>query len=76
MGFCAEMRPYQVDGFSFLCHLAKLKLGGNPRGRHGPGQDAADARLAEVAKDQSPEECQDQADSGCLPGLGSAQLAS
>ena len=27
-GICAEMRPYQLDGFSFLCHLAKLKLGG------------------------------------------------
>ena len=27
-GICAEMRPYQLEGFSFLCHLAKLKLGG------------------------------------------------
>ena len=27
-GVCAEMRPYQLDGFSFLCHLAKFKLGG------------------------------------------------
>ena len=25
---CAELRPYQKDGFNFLCHLAKLKLGG------------------------------------------------
>ena len=24
----AELRPYQKDGFNFLCHLAKLKLGG------------------------------------------------
>ena len=53
------------------------EMGGwNPSRRHGPGQDVADARLAEVAKDKSPEECQDQADSGCLPGLGPAQLAS
>ena len=27
-GVCAELRPYQVEGFSFLCHLAKFKLGG------------------------------------------------
>ncbi|HJN89763.1 MAG TPA: DEAD/DEAH box helicase, partial [Verrucomicrobiota bacterium] len=27
-GVCAQMRPYQLDGFNFLCHLAKLKLGG------------------------------------------------
>ena len=25
---CAELRPYQKEGFNFLCHLAKLKLGG------------------------------------------------
>src|SRR6185369_4948252 len=24
----AEMRPYQKDGFDFLCHLTQLKLGG------------------------------------------------
>ncbi len=24
----AEMRPYQKDGFDFLCHLAEMKLGG------------------------------------------------
>ena len=24
----AELRPYQRDGFDFLCHLARLKLGG------------------------------------------------
>jgi len=24
----AEMRPYQKDGFDFLCHLTRLKLGG------------------------------------------------
>ncbi len=24
----AEMRPYQKDGFDFLCHLSQLKLGG------------------------------------------------
>ena len=24
----AEMRPYQKDGFDFLCHLARVKLGG------------------------------------------------
>jgi len=24
----AELRPYQKDGFDFLCHLTKLKLGG------------------------------------------------
>jgi len=24
----ADMRPYQVDGFNFLCHLASIKLGG------------------------------------------------
>ena len=27
-GVCAQMRPYQLDGFNFLCHLANLKLGG------------------------------------------------
>jgi len=27
-GVQAEMRPYQKDGFDFLCHLARLKLGG------------------------------------------------
>jgi superfamily II DNA or RNA helicase len=25
---CAEMRPYQKDGFDFLCHLTGLRLGG------------------------------------------------
>ena len=25
---CAELRPYQKDGFNFLCHISKLKLGG------------------------------------------------
>ena len=25
---CAELRPYQKDGFNFLCHLSRLKLGG------------------------------------------------
>jgi len=25
---CAELRPYQKEGFNFLCHLARLKLGG------------------------------------------------
>ena len=24
----AELRPYQKDGFDFLCHLAQIKLGG------------------------------------------------
>jgi superfamily II DNA or RNA helicase len=24
----AEMRPYQKDGFNYLCHLARMKLGG------------------------------------------------
>src|SRR5205085_5089880 len=24
----AQMRPYQKDGFDFLCHLAQIKLGG------------------------------------------------
>ncbi len=24
----AELRPYQKDGFDFLCHLARIKLGG------------------------------------------------
>ena len=27
-GLRAEMRPYQKDGFDFLCHLAQIKLGG------------------------------------------------
>ncbi len=27
-GLCAEMRPYQKEGFDFLCHLAGLQLGG------------------------------------------------
>ena len=27
-GIHAELRPYQVEGFSFLCHLSKFKLGG------------------------------------------------
>ena len=27
-GVCADLRPYQLDGYSFLCHLSKLKLGG------------------------------------------------
>ncbi|HUA68313.1 MAG TPA: DEAD/DEAH box helicase [Candidatus Saccharimonadales bacterium] len=27
-GLRAEMRPYQKDGFDFLCHLTKIKLGG------------------------------------------------
>ena len=27
-GLRAEMRPYQKDGFDFLCHLTKVKLGG------------------------------------------------
>ncbi|MHC1768237.1 MAG: DEAD/DEAH box helicase [Verrucomicrobiia bacterium] len=27
-GLCAEMRPYQKEGFDFLCHLAGLELGG------------------------------------------------
>jgi hypothetical protein len=25
---CADLRPYQKDGFNFLCHISKLKLGG------------------------------------------------
>jgi SNF2 family DNA or RNA helicase len=25
---CAELRPYQKEGFNFLCHLSRLKLGG------------------------------------------------
>ncbi len=25
---CAELRPYQKEGFDFLCHLSELKLGG------------------------------------------------
>ena len=27
-GVCAELRPYQKEGFDFLCHLTRLKLGG------------------------------------------------
>jgi hypothetical protein len=27
-GLKAEMRPYQKDGFDFLCHLAQIRLGG------------------------------------------------
>ena len=27
-GLQAEMRPYQKDGFDFLCHLSEIKLGG------------------------------------------------
>jgi len=27
-GLQAELRPYQKDGFDFLCHLTKIKLGG------------------------------------------------
>jgi superfamily II DNA or RNA helicase len=27
-GMQAELRPYQKDGFDFLCHLTKIKLGG------------------------------------------------
>jgi superfamily II DNA or RNA helicase len=27
-GVTAELRPYQKDGFDFLCHLTRLKLGG------------------------------------------------
>jgi superfamily II DNA or RNA helicase len=27
-GLKAELRPYQKDGFDFLCHLTKIKLGG------------------------------------------------
>jgi hypothetical protein len=27
-GVQAEMRPYQKDGFDFLCHLTQIKLGG------------------------------------------------
>ncbi len=27
-GITAELRPYQKDGFDFLCHLARVKLGG------------------------------------------------
>jgi superfamily II DNA or RNA helicase len=27
-GLRAEMRPYQKDGFDFLCHLAQIRLGG------------------------------------------------
>ena len=27
-GVQAELRPYQKDGFDFLCHLAQIKLGG------------------------------------------------
>ena len=25
---CAELRPYQKDGFDFLCHLSQMRLGG------------------------------------------------
>ncbi len=27
-GLAAELRPYQKDGFDFLCHLTQIKLGG------------------------------------------------
>jgi len=27
-GLAAELRPYQKDGFDFLCHLTQVKLGG------------------------------------------------
>lgn len=27
-GVDAELRPYQIEGFSFLCHLTRMKLGG------------------------------------------------
>jgi len=27
-GIAAELRPYQKDGFDFLCHLTQMKLGG------------------------------------------------
>jgi hypothetical protein len=27
-GLVAEMRPYQKDGFDFLCHLTRMRLGG------------------------------------------------
>jgi hypothetical protein len=27
-GLCAEMRPYQKEGYDFLCHLSQIRLGG------------------------------------------------
>ena len=69
----AEMRPYQKDGFDFLCHLVPDPARRNSRGRHGPGQDLADAGLAGLAQGPEPEES--QAVAGHLPGLRAAQLA-
>ncbi len=67
------MRPYQKDGFDFLCHLHNVKLGGILADDMGLGQDAADARLAGVA--QGPTRQAAQALPGDLPRLGAAQLA-
>ncbi|WHF25060.1 hypothetical protein QJS66_08960 [Kocuria rhizophila] len=51
----ATLRPYQYEGFRWLSFLWERSLGGDPRGRHGAGQDRADqsaaAMLRAVARD-------------------------
>ena len=69
----AEMRPYQKDGFDFLCHLTSIRLGGDSRGRHGSGQDVADTGVAGVAERPAWE--RPEAIAGDLSRLGAAQLA-
>ena len=72
-GLQAELRPYQKDGFDFLCHLTQIKLGGILADDMGLGKTLANAGVAGVAQGAQPQES--QAVARHLPGVRAAQLA-
>ena len=69
----AEMRPYQKDGFDFLCHLTSIRLGGILADDMGLGKTLQ--TLAWLAWLQGPQPERPEAVAGDLPGLRAAQLA-
>ena len=72
-GLRAELRPYQKEGYDFLCHLEQLKLGGILADDMGLGKTLQTLAWLAWLKERNPK--QPQAVPGHLPGLRPAQLA-
>ena len=72
-GLQAEMRPYQKDGFDFLCHLTRIRLGGILADDMGLGKTLQTLAWLAWLKERNTEGPETVA--GDLPGLGAAQLA-
>ncbi len=67
------MRPYQKDGFDFLCHLTQIRLGGILADDMGLGKTLQ--TLAWLAWLKERHTKGPEAVAGHLPGVGAAQLA-